>query len=85
MTVRPSIGDDAAGRLDDPAARLVFNRVSVHEAGHIVAARLLGHPLGGATVDPGDDYEGRVWASATSKRLRRVAAMPRMFAKFLAL
>jgi hypothetical protein len=36
-------------------------RIAVHEAGHIVVARLLGHPLGGATVDPGPGYEGRVW------------------------
>jgi hypothetical protein len=36
-------------------------RIAVHEAGHAVAARLLGHPLGGATVDPGPGYEGRVW------------------------
>jgi hypothetical protein len=36
-------------------------RIAVHEAGHCVAARLLGHPLGGATVDPGPGYEGRVW------------------------
>jgi hypothetical protein len=39
-------------------------RVAIHEAGHIVAARVLGHPLGGATVDPGSDYEGRVWGEA---------------------
>jgi hypothetical protein len=36
-------------------------RVACHEAGHAVCARLLGHPLGGATVDPGPGYEGRVW------------------------
>ncbi|MCK1607250.1 hypothetical protein IVB02_39235 [Bradyrhizobium sp. 166] len=38
-------------------------RVAVHEAGHIVAARLLGHPLGGATVDPDPNgkYGGLVW------------------------
>jgi hypothetical protein len=36
-------------------------RIATHEAGHIVVARLLGHPLGGATVDPGPGYEGRVW------------------------
>jgi hypothetical protein len=36
-------------------------RIAVHEAGHIVVARRLGHPLGGATVDPGPGYEGRVW------------------------
>jgi hypothetical protein len=36
-------------------------RIAIHEAGHAVAARLLGHPLGGATVDPGPGYEGRVW------------------------
>ncbi len=36
-------------------------RIAVHEAGHAVCARILGHPLGGATVDPGPGYEGRVW------------------------
>lgn len=38
-------------------------RIATHEVGHCVAARLLGHPLGGATVDPdpGPGYEGRVW------------------------
>lgn len=39
-------------------------RIAIHEAGHIVAARLLGHPLGGATVDPGTGFEGRVWGEA---------------------
>ncbi|MGV7216429.1 hypothetical protein [Bradyrhizobium sp. UFLA05-112] len=37
-------------------------RIAVHEAGHIVVARLLGHSLGGATVDPGPGYGGRVWS-----------------------
>jgi hypothetical protein len=37
------------------------HRIAVHESGHAVAARLLGHPLGGATVDPGPGYEGRIW------------------------
>jgi hypothetical protein len=36
-------------------------RVGVHEAGHAICARLLGRLLGGATVDPGPGYEGRVW------------------------
>jgi hypothetical protein len=36
-------------------------RIAVHEVGHAVAARLLGHPLGGATVTPGPGFEGRVW------------------------
>jgi hypothetical protein len=44
------------GRSYDDDVRIVS-----HEAGHCVAARLLGHPLGGATVDPGPGYEGRVW------------------------
>jgi hypothetical protein len=38
-------------------------RIAVHEAGHAVCARLLGHPLGGATVDPDPNgkYGGLVW------------------------
>jgi hypothetical protein len=38
-------------------------RIAVHEAGHAVCARLLGHPLGGATVDPNPNgkYGGLVW------------------------
>ncbi|BBZ97473.1 hypothetical protein BRDID11004_16150 [Bradyrhizobium diazoefficiens] len=36
-------------------------RIAIHESGHIIAARLLGNPLGGATADPGPGYEGRVW------------------------
>jgi hypothetical protein len=38
-------------------------RIAVHEAGHAVCARLLGHPLGGATVDPDPNgkYAGLVW------------------------
>jgi hypothetical protein len=38
-------------------------RISIHEAGHALAARLLGHPLGGATVDPDPNgkYGGLVW------------------------
>jgi hypothetical protein len=46
----------AIGRVEE-----TDRRVAIHEAGHAVAARLLGHPLGGATVDPGAGYEGRVW------------------------
>ncbi|MCK1498659.1 hypothetical protein [Bradyrhizobium sp. 188] len=38
-------------------------RCAVHEAGHAVAARLLGKPLGGATInpDPNGKYGGLVW------------------------
>ena len=38
-------------------------RIAVHEAGHAICARLLGHPLGGATVDPDPNgkYGGLVW------------------------
>jgi hypothetical protein len=38
-------------------------RIAAHEAGHAVCARLLGHPLGGATVDPDPNgkYGGLVW------------------------
>jgi hypothetical protein len=36
-------------------------RIAIHESGHAVAARLLGHSLGGATVNPGPGFQGRVW------------------------
>jgi hypothetical protein len=38
-------------------------RISVHEAGHPICARLLGQPLGGATInpDPNGKYGGLVW------------------------
>jgi len=38
-------------------------RIAVHEAGHAICARLLGHPLGGATIDPDPNgkYGGLVW------------------------
>jgi hypothetical protein len=38
-------------------------RIAVHEAGHAVCARLLGHSLGGATIDPDPNgrYGGLVW------------------------
>ena len=35
-------------------------RIPIHEAGHAVCARLLGNDVGGATVNPGPGYEGRV-------------------------
>lgn len=39
------------------------HRVSVHEAGHAVCARLLGHDVGGITVNPdaARGYEGLCW------------------------
>jgi hypothetical protein len=38
-------------------------RISIHEAGHAIASRLLGQPLGGATInpDPNGKYGGLVW------------------------
>jgi len=38
-------------------------RISIHEAGHAIAARLLGQPLGGATInpDPNGKFGGLVW------------------------
>lgn len=43
-------------------------RIAVHEAGHAVAARLLGKPLGGATInpDPNGKYGGIVWGPRSS-------------------
>jgi hypothetical protein len=42
------------------------HRICDHEAGHAIAARLLGHPLGGATVNPDDNCGGKVWGPAQS-------------------
>jgi hypothetical protein len=38
-------------------------RIATHEAGHAIAARLLGQPLGGATInpDPNGKFGGLVW------------------------
>jgi hypothetical protein len=36
-------------------------RIAVHEAGHAVVARLLGHEIGGVTVTPANGYEGLCW------------------------
>jgi hypothetical protein len=36
-------------------------RIAVHEAGHAVCARLLGHEVGGVTVNPANGYEGLCW------------------------
>jgi hypothetical protein len=38
-------------------------RIAVHESGHAVAARLLGTPLGGASINPDENgkYGGLVW------------------------
>jgi hypothetical protein len=49
---------DALGRTEEQD-----HRISVHEAGHVVAARLLGHPVGGLTVNPDPDRgsEGLCW------------------------
>jgi hypothetical protein len=39
------------------------HRIAIHEAGHAVCARLLGQPLGGATINPdaSGKYGGLVW------------------------
>jgi hypothetical protein len=66
MTEKPADSDHECDEYDELLARIgrteeQDQRIAVHEAGHAVAARLLGNPLGGATVNPGPGYEGRVW------------------------
>lgn len=48
----------ALGRTEDQD-----QRIAVHEAGHAIAARLLGHEVGGMTVnpDPVRGYDGLCW------------------------
>jgi hypothetical protein len=48
----------AIGRTEDDDLR-----ISIHESGHAIAARLLGQPLGGATIDPDPNgrWGGLVW------------------------
>jgi hypothetical protein len=46
----------ALGRTEDED-----ERVAVHEAGHVVAGRLLGHEVGGVTVTKANGYEGLCW------------------------
>jgi hypothetical protein len=45
-------------------------RVAVHESGHAVTARLFDMPLGGCTIEPGDNYSGKCWGpSGQSSKL----------------
>lgn len=60
--------DDEHDEYDDLLAKLgrtedEDERIAVHESGHAVTARLLGKPLGGATInpDPNGKYGGLVW------------------------
>ena len=46
-------------------------RISVHEASHALASRLLGLPVGGMTCDPGEGFGGRVWGPKRSVAFRR--------------
>jgi hypothetical protein len=41
-------------------------RIAIHEAGHTVVARALGQPIGGTTIDPGDNYSGATWGRPDS-------------------
>jgi hypothetical protein len=66
MTEKATDSADERDQYDELLARIGRSedqdqRIAIHEAGHAVAARLLGHSLGGATVSPGPGYEGRVW------------------------
>ncbi|MHC2670129.1 hypothetical protein ACVI1J_002292 [Bradyrhizobium diazoefficiens] len=60
--------DDEHDEYDDLLAEIgrtkcEDERIAIHEAGHAVAARLLGKPLGGATINPDQNgkYGGLVW------------------------
>jgi hypothetical protein len=66
MTEKAADSDHECDEYEEMLARIgrteeQDQRIAIHEAGHAVAARLLGHSLGGATVSPGPGYEGRVW------------------------
>src|ERR1700722_8648986 len=59
-------GHEEVGEYDELLASLgrtedEDERIAVHEAGHAVVARLLGHELGGVTVNPANGYEGLCW------------------------
>jgi hypothetical protein len=61
-------GHEEADEYDEVLASLgrteeEDERIAVHEAGHAICARILGHPLGGATInpDPNGKYGGLVW------------------------
>ncbi|MBR0867490.1 zinc metalloprotease [Bradyrhizobium diazoefficiens] len=60
--------DDEHDEYDDLLAKIgrtedEDERIAIHEAGHAVAARLLGKPIGGATISPDQNgkYGGLVW------------------------
>jgi hypothetical protein len=64
----PFTDEDEPDWYDDLLAKLGRSeaedqRIAIHESGHAICARLLGQPLGGATVnpDPNGKYGGLVW------------------------
>jgi hypothetical protein len=58
-------------------------RIAVHEAGHAVAARLLGHEVGGVTVNPANGYEGLCWGVGHTQAFAQGRVMHQTFAKHL--
>ena len=60
-------------------------RIAVHEAGHALCARLLGHEVGGVTVNPDPSRGSRVCAGvlAIRRHSQKVAAMHQTFARCL--
>ncbi|QIG96781.1 M50 family metallopeptidase [Bradyrhizobium sp. 6(2017)] len=53
-------------------------RIAIHEAGHAVCARLLGHEVGGVTVNQARGSEGLCWGAGHAEAFTEGAAMPPM-------
>jgi hypothetical protein len=63
-------GGDGEGTVRSTMCRSKADdeRVAIHEAAHATIGRLLGQPLGGVTIVPGDGFSGRCWGPKFESR-----------------
>ena len=71
QTASAIILHDAGGREAE-----ADHRIALHEASHATTGRLLGQPIGGATIVEGDDFSGKVWGPTYQSRFTPSPSVP---------